>query len=89
MYKFALGQVVFYIENNRTHSAAIFSRMCVENLHDDWACTKEEKATWQAFGESCVKYVTIHGTYLESQLFDSLVNLTDRLLLTHPDKDLY
>lgn len=29
MFKFALGQVVFYIENNRTHSAPILSRMCV------------------------------------------------------------
>jgi hypothetical protein len=87
MFKFELGQVVFYLENNIMHSAPIMSRVCVENLHDDWACTKEQKEFWQRFGRSDIKYVTVHGVYSERQLFSSSMELSKSL--TSIGSDLY
>lgn len=71
MFKFSLGQVVWYLDENKVHSAPVLSRMCIDNHHDDWACTNEQKEVFQRFGASTVKYATIHGEYHEGSLFGS------------------
>ena len=80
MFKFNLEQLVFYLVDNRIHSAPITSRMVVENSHDDWACTNEQKAAWQPFGPSAVKYATCHGTFGENQIFESREALSKNLV---------
>lgn len=47
MFKFELGQAVYYLQDNKVHCAYIQSRMCVENEHDEWAHTKKQKEVWQ------------------------------------------
>ncbi len=75
MFKFDLEQVVWYVEGGIPHSATIQSRMCVENAHDDWVCTREQEDLYQKFGVSIVKYRTVHGIYAEDKLFDSRLAL--------------
>jgi hypothetical protein len=76
-----LDQVVFYLLENRVHSANIISRMCVENnMHEDKACTKEQREFFTAFGKSRVEYSTCHGIFEESLLFDSRESLAYSLL---------
>lgn len=71
MFKFNLDQVVYFMLNNEVYSSKIVSRMIVENAHDDWACTEEQKEMWQPCGPSTVKYATVHGLFDENILFES------------------
>ena len=71
MFKFELDQTVYYIKDNRLHSAPIMSRMVVENLKPTWNSTKEQVDFYQRFGPCRVVYATVHGTYDESSLFES------------------
>ena len=71
MFKYNLDQVVFYMLNNVIHSASILSRMCVENLHENWAITKEQKELFTPFGNSRILYATTHGFISENVVFAS------------------
>jgi len=77
--KYELGQVVYYMINNKVHSAKILARMLVENLHDDWACTPEQKKLFTPFGHSSVHYATCHALLLESEVFASKDELFESL----------
>ncbi|MEE9539959.1 MAG: hypothetical protein V3V85_00515 [Candidatus Thorarchaeota archaeon] len=59
--KFQVGQLIFYMKDNRLHSAEVTSIMTVDNEHDDWTHTPEQKETWQPFGPSGEFYGTCHG----------------------------
>ncbi len=70
--KYELGQVIYYILDNRVHSAPVGSRMTVENSHDDWAHTSAQKESWTPFGESRIVYATCHNNSLtEEECFAS------------------
>jgi hypothetical protein len=69
--KFELNQTVYYLMDSRVHSAPVVSRMVVENAHDDWSHTPEQKRAWQRHGPSRVSYVTVHGEIAEDKLFAS------------------
>ena len=71
MFKFELDQTVYYIKDNRLHSAPVLSRMVVENLKPTWNSTKEQADLFQRFGPCRVVYATVHGTYDETTLFES------------------
>jgi hypothetical protein len=45
--------------------------MQVENLRQDWACTKEQKSFYMPFGEAGVFYSTCHGIVNEAEAFSS------------------
>jgi hypothetical protein len=77
--KFELDQLIYYFRNNKIHSAPVLCRVCVENLHDDWAHTEQQKYTWQHFGPSGVRYYTCHGEIAESAAFGSKQELIDSL----------
>jgi len=77
--KFELGQTIYYLIDNRLHSAPVETRMQVENAHDDWAHTDEQKNAWQHFGESGVFYVTCHGPIVEERCFASKAELAESL----------
>jgi hypothetical protein len=80
MFKFELGQVVWYMQDNKVHSAVVQSRICVENLHDDLAPTDDaQKQFYQPWGASAITYQTVHGEYFEDQLFESKEALTSSM----------
>ena len=80
MFKFVLEEIVYYLVDNKVRSAPILSRMLVDNLHDDWASTNEQKLTWQYFGPSIISYRTIDGVFAEHQLFNSKESLAKFLI---------
>lgn len=71
MFKYELGQVVHYIYDSSFCSAAILSRQYVENQHDAWAHTKEQKALFTPWGDSGIYYSTCHGQFPEDHLYES------------------
>lgn len=58
-----LGDLIFYIVDSKVHSAPLTSIMVVQNLHDDWAHTDQQRQTWQPFGPAVVRYATVHGMF--------------------------
>jgi len=77
--KLTLGQLAFYLMNNKVHSANIVSIKVVMNLHDDWCSNSEQQKAWQFFGESNITYRTVHGTMLENQIFASKEELLESM----------
>jgi hypothetical protein len=69
--KFELGQVVYYLLNNKVHSAPVLSRKCIENAHDDWVNTEEQRSTFAPFGHSGITYSTCHGEVSEDDAYES------------------
>jgi len=78
--KFELDQLVYYIENNKVHSAKVIARMKVENLHPDWNSTKAQREAFTPFGSEGVFYSTCHNIYPENLLFASREELAQSLL---------
>lgn len=89
MFKYVLEQVVWYLEENTIHSAPILSRICVENLHEDWAYTVEQKQSFTRFGNAKIEYATIHGQYIEAELFDSKLALINSLSKNADEPELH
>ena len=74
MFKFNLGQLVYYIENNRIYSAEIASRRYIDN-------TEFIKSNSNlSFGIDCIQYKTRHGTYNEIDIFVSVEELVQKLV---------
>lgn len=69
MFKFELGQVVFYMKNSMVHSAPVQSRMIVENHHPDWNATEAQREAFNRFGPTCTRYATVHGQVDEDKAF--------------------
>ena len=64
-----LNQTIWYINDGRVHSANVLSIMTVENLHEDWAHTTEQKGLFTPFGRAGTYYATCHGIF--TKVFDS------------------
>lgn len=79
MFKFKLEQTIFYMHDNRVHSARVLSRMVVENLHDDWVCNKEQESAFGPFGPSQIIYNTCHGLVTEANAYESKEALAEDL----------
>lgn len=77
--KYELDQIIFYIMNNVVHNAPVLSRICVENLHDDWISNKEQKEAFTPFGSSGIKYSTCHGVIEARHAFSSVDELLESL----------
>ncbi len=71
--KFKNGDTIFYMgvhnEQGVVMSGKVWTVAAIENEHDDWACTKEQKDSWQHFGPSGIFYVTCHGVIPEEKAF--------------------
>lgn len=78
--KYNLGQTIFYLMYNAPCSATVLARMQVENLHEDWTNTKEQKALFTPFGPSGVSYKTCHGIIKEESAFASKEDLAASLI---------
>ena len=80
MFKFNLDQEIFYIRNDRIHSAKVLARIFVENAHDDWNCTDEQKALFTPFGQSREAYATCHGFVPVDDAYGSKQDLIGSLI---------
>ena len=69
MFKFEIDQLVFYMGDNKVCSAPILSRMCVENNPELNPANTEQETMYRPFGETRIRYKTIHGVYKEDVLF--------------------
>jgi hypothetical protein len=69
--KYELGQTIYYMLDNKLHSAKVLARKCVENAHDDWACTKEQRSSFTPWGPSGVVYKTCHAEVIEDDVYES------------------
>lgn len=76
MFKFELGQLVYYIEDNKLHSSPVLSRIIVENK------TESDNADefYMRFGKSRIIYSTCHGEYEEGRLFASKEDLAKSII---------
>jgi hypothetical protein len=61
MFKFELSDTIYYLRDNKVHSAPILSRMWVDNAHPEWDATFALRGMYQSFGTSREVYVTCHG----------------------------
>ena len=77
--KYELDQIVFYIADNKICGAPILARMYVDNLHEDFAHTKEQRELFTPFGLSGVFYATCHGIIQEDNVFASKSELLDSI----------
>jgi len=78
--KYELGQTIYFMLNNRLHSAPVQCRMKVENQHEDWACTNEQRSLFVAFGPAGVFYNTCHGVIKEEDAHASKEDLAKALI---------
>lgn len=74
MFKFELDQLVYYLLENKVHSAAVLSRIIAENKRDE-----EPENFYQQFGESKVQYATCHGVIDADKAFGSKEELLKSL----------
>jgi len=72
MFKYDLGQTVFYLKDNKFNSSQILSRKLIETLPD-----KENYST--SFGKNSIVYAVATGSYYEHALFDSVDGLAYHL----------
>jgi hypothetical protein len=79
IFEFSLDQLIYYMEDSKVHSAPCTARMCVQNLHEDWASNDVQKEAWTPFGPAGVYYSTCHGIIHEDRVFGSKAELLDSL----------
>jgi hypothetical protein len=79
MAKYSIGQMVFYLLDNKLHSAPILSIKEVKNDDSIHISTREQRQTFQIFGPSGVEYATTHGVIAEKFLFTSKADLFKKL----------
>ena len=79
-FKYELTQLVFYLRNNRIHSAQILGRKWVENLHDHRIASGRRFSPDLPFGNNCKRYFTCHGMFNEDEIFPTKEDLIKNLL---------
>ncbi len=80
MFKFDLEQTIYYIRNDRIHSAPVLAHIIIENAHDNWAYISEHKQIFTPFGKSREAYSTCHGLVPIEEAFASRQDLVDSLI---------
>jgi hypothetical protein len=71
IFKYNLGQQVFYFNKNKIHSAKIFSRCFIENSPEISVSNKEQALFFNRFGLNKIQYATCHGEFNEENVFSS------------------
>jgi hypothetical protein len=79
--KFNINDTIHYMHYNKPHSGLVLARMAVENMHNDWAYTSEQRKVFQPFGESGVYYATNEGIISERDAFPSKEKLVKSLVV--------
>ena len=84
--KFELGQTIYFMYDNKIYSAPVFARMKVENVHEDWTSTEEQRKTFTPFGVTGEFFATCHGTILGCDAYVSAEELCAALVAPREDK---
>jgi hypothetical protein len=71
MFKFDLGQVIWYLGPKGVHSAPVLARMRCENLHPEYAANQAQRELYTPWGQAGTWYQTCHVTIEENQCFGS------------------
>ncbi len=79
--KYQLEQIIYYMRENKVHSAPVLAALEVKNAHQGWAHSKEQKEIFTPFGPAGVKYATCHGIVSENEAFASREELAGFLSL--------
>jgi hypothetical protein len=74
-----VGSTIWYLTGSVVCSADVLARMIVENKHEDWAHTEEQKELWMPFGPAGVFYATCHGIVSNRDAYGSKKDLIDAL----------
>jgi hypothetical protein len=74
-----LGALVWYMCDGRVHSAPVLSIQTVQNLHEEWAHTNEQKHTFTRFGTARTDVATVHGTFDAKACYSSKKELLESL----------
>lgn len=75
-----LGETIYYLRNDKLHSAPILSKIIVENANDDWDCNEEQKEIFTRFGKAKIAYSTCHGEINDREAFKTPEALFAHLL---------
>lgn len=73
--KYKLDQVIYYMRDNKPHSAPILAVKEVQNARPNFACTKEQKEIFTPFGEAGIFYATCHGVVKEQDAYPSMAHM--------------
>ncbi len=79
-FKFELDQVVFFIRENRVHSAPVLARMVCENLLPNYTSTEAQRELFTPFGADGEHYGTCFGIMPASSLFATKEDLAANLV---------
>jgi hypothetical protein len=71
MFKYEIEQIVWYLKDNKPHSAPILSRRYVD--HDRSVVNQQD---FGSFGRSCIDYETIHAVFPQSKCFENRTELS-------------
>jgi len=81
MFKYDLNQMIFYMQNNKIHSAPILGRSTIETIR---RCEEDDASAigklYNQLGAIGVFYATCHGIIKEADAFNSKEGLADHLL---------
>lgn len=77
--KYNLEQLIWYMSEGNMCNAKVLARTTVENAHEDWASTKEQKSLFTPFGVAGVFYATTHGIFKQEEVFASKAELIEFL----------
>ena len=75
-----IGDTIYYMRENRLHSAPILSKITVENMHEDWISTDEQKEMFAPYGSEGTRFFTCHGEVHENEAYVSHAELFKGLL---------
>jgi hypothetical protein len=71
---FDLGQTIYYLVNNKMHSAPVLARMVVENRENGFMFGNQAEL-YQPFGYARIRYGTCHGIVDGDEAFESAAAL--------------
>lgn len=77
-----VGDLVFYLKDNKLHSAPVFSikRVETDSENERMAITNDQRHTFIPFGKAGVYYATCHGVFTEDKIFTSKKELADFII---------
>ena len=77
--KYKLDQLIYYMQDNKVHSAKVLSRWCIENLKEYASLGTEDMTFYAPMGVEGVWYKTCHGIINEKHAFASKQELLESL----------
>lgn len=79
MFRYELGQVVYYLKGDVVHSAPIISRKLVDNAIAQENLTKQQEEFFCQLGKSGESYATCHGVFPVGVLYPTREALFEKL----------